>query len=63
MSLLSEHSITCSKCGCSGIHACVGRVLPPPTPEDVARLENALRRVFFEETELSDLTLEVSSDL
>lgn len=38
----------CSKCGCSGLHACPGYRIPPPTPEDEARLENALRTIFAE---------------
>lgn len=36
----------CSKCGCTGLHACIGRRLPPPTPEDEARLTAALEKIF-----------------
>jgi hypothetical protein len=46
MSLLSEHSVSCPRCGCNGIHACVGRVLPPPTPEEEARLTKTLDGIF-----------------
>lgn len=46
VSLLSEHSVPCSRCGCSGIHACIGRVLPPPTPEEEARLTKTLDSIF-----------------
>lgn len=36
----------CSRCGCTGLHACVGRRLPPPTPEAEARLTETLERIF-----------------
>lgn len=36
----------CSKCGCTGLHACIGRRLPPPTPEDEARLTAAMEKIF-----------------
>lgn len=33
---------SCPKCGISGIHACPGKPLPKPTPEEEARI----RKVF-----------------
>jgi hypothetical protein len=33
----------CPRCGISGIHACPGRVLPPPTPEEEERLTRLLQ--------------------
>lgn len=38
--------IPCSKCGVTGLHACVGRVLPPPTPEEEARFKKVLDGIF-----------------
>lgn len=38
----------CPKCGCSGIHACMGQRVVW-TEEDKARLDAALRQVFKEE--------------
>lgn len=48
MGELTLTGIACSKCGISGIHACPGKPLPQPTPEDEARLHNALREIFPE---------------
>lgn len=50
MSLLDLDG-TCPTCGCSGLHACPGYMMKPWTPEDIARLESALRRAFKEEKE------------
>ena len=36
----------CSLCGCTGWHACIGRRLPPPTPEEEARISTALDKIF-----------------
>ncbi len=36
----------CPRCGCSGIHACIGRRLPPPTPEEEAATTKALENIF-----------------
>ena len=36
----------CARCGCTGLHACVGRHLPPPTAEDHARLDTTLNKAF-----------------
>lgn len=41
----------CSKCGCRGLHACIGRHLPPPTPEDEARLKKTLDEIFGQAAE------------
>lgn len=38
--------VGCSRCGITGIHACPGRPLPTPTPEDEARVDTALDRIF-----------------
>lgn len=43
---MEANSVGCSKCGCVGLHACMGHFPKPWTPEDEARLENALREVF-----------------
>lgn len=43
---------TCPKCGISGIHACPGKPLPPPTPEDEARI----RAVFENLPKVDDST-------
>lgn len=48
MGELTLNGIACSKCGISGIHACPGKPLLTPTPEDEARMENALREIFPE---------------
>lgn len=37
-----EIAIACSKCGCAGIHACVGIKVKTPTQEDELRLGAAL---------------------
>lgn len=34
--------IKCSRCGIGGIHACPGKPIPPPTPEQEVRF----RKVF-----------------
>lgn len=47
-------SVECSKCGCVGWHACVGRRLPPPTPEDEARLSETLDKIFGQKPEMSE---------
>lgn len=39
-----EH-IQCSKCGCRGIHACIGYKMPPMTPEKKAELMEAIMNV------------------
>lgn len=36
----------CIKCGINGLHACTGRKLPAPTPEQEAKL----RRAFGQES-------------
>ena len=36
----------CPLCGETGIHACIGRRLPPPSPEVEARLTESLERIF-----------------
>lgn len=51
MSILDWQGPGCPKCGCTGLHACIGHFPAPWTPEDEARLENALREVFKQEKE------------
>lgn len=36
---------SCPRCGISGIHACPGKPLKKPTPEDEARLRQMLKEV------------------
>lgn len=36
----------CPRCGCSGVHACIGKRLPPPTPEEEAAMTKALEEIF-----------------
>lgn len=36
----------CPRCGCSGVHACIGKRLPPPTPEEEAAMTKALEQIF-----------------
>jgi hypothetical protein len=43
---MSQTAAGCSLCGCVGWHACTGRPLPPPTPEDEVRFTEALNRIF-----------------
>lgn len=38
--------VGCPLCGDTGIHACIGRRLPPPSPEVEARLTTSLERIF-----------------
>lgn len=38
--------MTCPNCGDTGIHACIGRVLPPPTEEEMARFNKVLDEIF-----------------
>lgn len=39
-------SSECSKCGCTGLHACIGYRPEPRTPEEEARFTEALHRAF-----------------
>lgn len=36
----------CSNCGCYGLHACTGKLIPTPTPEDENRLRIAIDKIF-----------------
>ena len=36
----------CSRCGCTGLHACIGHRPAPITPEEQARLEATLDKIF-----------------
>jgi len=36
----------CPRCGCTGLHACIGYRPPPITPEEEARLNATLDRIF-----------------
>jgi hypothetical protein len=38
--------MACSKCGCEGIHACIGRMVEPPTPEEIERFNKTLDSIF-----------------
>lgn len=46
MNPLLVGTVACSLCGITGVHACPGRPLPTPTPEDEARIDAALDKVF-----------------
>ena len=48
----------CPRCGSTEIHACIGRRLPPPTPEEEERLTATLKSIFPEVSDnvVSDLT-------
>jgi len=37
--------MTCPLCGDPGIHACPGKPIPAPTPEDDLRLKKAIHRI------------------
>lgn len=45
MSLLNS-AVECPKCGCTGIHACIGKRLQPPTEKEIASLNAALDKIF-----------------
>ena len=36
----------CPRCGCTGLHACIGYRPAAPTPEDEARLTAAMQKIF-----------------
>lgn len=40
------YNVGCPLCQSDAIHSCVGRPLPPPSPEVEARLTEALERIF-----------------
>ncbi len=42
-------TLECSKCGCKGLHACIGKRLEPMTPEREAEFRAALQKVFEDE--------------
>lgn len=37
--------MACPKCGDPGLHACLGKPIPPWTPEETQRLQVALQRI------------------
>ena len=45
MSLLNS-AVECPKCGCAGIHACIGKRLQPPTEKEIASQKAALDKMF-----------------
>ena len=55
--------MTCSQCGCEGLHACPGAPILPWTEEDKLRLEEVLTDVFRTETKMQTNTIDVGPEV